>query len=431
MLIKNLNAAGKTWRPLSRKYTGLKGWTMSDAGKMFLNIPRSRLMVYLLILSLAGFVTSFGAHIIAVNLPSYAKMAGTGFFGIGVLIAIYDLAEVIAKPVFGFVADKKGMKVTMIAGLLVFSLSSLLYIVLDPALLILVRLLQGIGAAAFSVASMALVAEYFKNDLEGPMGIYNAIKGLGYVISPVVGGAIVLYSDFSYLFVACFFVGIAVMFVGLFIKRDSGNKKFDDDDDDDIMRFIGSFKDSRFLPWYLVTMVNMMLMAILFGFLPVYLNVSGFDPLMAGSVMAAVALAFLTIQPLSGVISKRLGFSRTILAGLAAEALFLMIIPFTSGWLTVIVSILDAAAIGVIWTLGAVAVAKAAYEGEMGLAMGNLGSYKEIGDMAGPLAIGLISQFISLTAGFVLCGMLGLAVLAPLILGSLRSRTISITKIAR
>lgn len=385
-------------------------------------VSKNKLLFYLFILSLAGFVTSFGAHIIAVNLPTYAKEVGTGFLGIGILIAVYDLAEVVAKPVFGFIADRKGMKVTMIAGLLVFSISSLLFLVIDPTLLIVVRLLQGMGAAAFSVASMSLVAEYFRDNLESPMGIYNAIKGIGYVISPVLGGAIVLYSNFAYLFVACFIVGVAVTALAFFVGNGSGEGKFEDDDDD-IKKILGSFKDARFLPWYLITTVNMMFMGILFGFLPVYLNSSGFDPLQSGMVMAAVAIAFLVIQPLSGIISKMVGFSTTVYSGLLAEAIFLIAIPFTQGWLTVAVAVLDAAGIGLVWTLSSVAVARAARNEEMGLVLGNLGSYKEIGDMAGPLAIGLLAQFISLTVGFVVCGLMGLFVLVPLILNKRKKGT--------
>lgn len=378
-------------------------------------LSRKRLTLYLIILSLAGFVTSFGAHIIAVNLPVYADEIGTGFLGIGILIALYDLAEIFAKPVFGFIADRKGMKTTMIAGLLLFSLSSLLFLLVDPRLLFVVRLLQGMGAAAFSVASISMVAEYFRDDLAGPMGVYNAIKGLGYVISPVIGGALVFYSDFSSLFVACFLIGIAVTVMAL-LTRDTGRGDFDDDDDG-LRRLIASFGDRRFLPWYLLTTVNMMFMGILFGFLPVFLNVSGFDSLQSGLVMAAVAIAFLVIQPASGFISKRLGFTLTIYTGIVAEAVFLIILPFTSGWATVVVAMADAAGIGIVWTLSSVAVARAASDGEMGLAMGSLGSYKELGDMAGPLSIGMIAQFLSLTAGFVFCGLLGLVMLVPLIAG--------------
>ena len=35
---------------------------------------------YLIILALSGFVTSFGAHIVATNLPAYAQVVGVGAF---------------------------------------------------------------------------------------------------------------------------------------------------------------------------------------------------------------------------------------------------------------------------------------------------------------------------------------------------------------
>src|SRR3990172_1286690 len=116
---------------------------------------------HLVLLGLVGFVTSFGAHAVAVNLPTYAEQVGAGTLAIGVLIAIYDFAEVIAKPLFGYLADKRGQVVTLLAGLAVFTLASLSYLVVDPRLLVLVRLLQGLGAAAFSVVSLSLVATYY------------------------------------------------------------------------------------------------------------------------------------------------------------------------------------------------------------------------------------------------------------------------------
>ena len=43
--------------------------------------------------------------------------------------------------------------------------------------------------------------------------------------------------------------------------------------------------------------------------------------------------------------------------------------------------------------------------------MGVAGSFKEFGDMLGPLLIGLLSQAFGVTVGFVVCGVLGLLVL--------------------
>src|SRR6266508_6955949 len=99
----------------------------------------------LLILALSGFVTSFGAHIVATNLPSYAETVGAGAFTIGLLIAVYDFAELFAKPAAGFIADRRGMKLMLVVGLVVFIAGSLLFLVIDPRLLLLVRFVQGLG----------------------------------------------------------------------------------------------------------------------------------------------------------------------------------------------------------------------------------------------------------------------------------------------
>ena len=139
------------------------------------------------ILGGVGFVTSFGAHIVAVNLPTYAEQVGVGIAMIGLLIAAYDLAEIVAKPTFGALADRQGMKQTLLAGIVLFILASLSYLVMPPELLLVVRFLQGIGAAALSAVSLALVAAYAAEWRGRAYGLYNAIKGAGFVICGLLG----------------------------------------------------------------------------------------------------------------------------------------------------------------------------------------------------------------------------------------------------
>ena len=45
-------------------------------------------MKWAFVLGFLGFATSFGAHIVAVNLPFYAEKVGIGLTMIGLLIAI-------------------------------------------------------------------------------------------------------------------------------------------------------------------------------------------------------------------------------------------------------------------------------------------------------------------------------------------------------
>src|SRR6266508_3581613 len=175
---------------------------------------------YLGILALSGFVTSFGAHIVATNLPAYAEAVGVGAFVIGLLIGVYDFAELFAKPIAGFIADRRGMKLTLLAGLGIFIAGTLLFLVISPTLLLLVRFIQGLGAAALSTVSFTLVAKYFVAGRGQAFGIYNAIKGAGYVVAPALGGFLAHRYGFAMIFVVSAGVGIVALLLSLFLPGD-------------------------------------------------------------------------------------------------------------------------------------------------------------------------------------------------------------------
>lgn len=376
---------------------------------------------YLIVLSFVGFVTSFGAHVVAVNLPVYAKSTGTGLFEIGVIIAAYDFAELIAKPVFGRVADRGGMVATTVAGLLVFSFGSLLYLVLDPRLLLVTRVLQGLGAAAFSTSSMALVAQLYEDKRGRAFGIYNSIKGAGFVLGPLLGGAMVFYSNFSSIFIVTFLVGILVAVPTSRIKF-KAVPQATGDEGNELKGLLKSFGERELLPWYLLSLANMVLMGALFGFLPIYASSLGYDQLWVGGIVGVCAIGYVLIQPLSGSLADRYGSTLLTVVGSTASFLSIIALPFMNGALLVVDAGVAATGIGAVWTVTSSAAAELAGQGRIGLVMGNLGSYKEVGDMAGPIIVGTLAQAISLQAGFVFSGALaGLVTLSLLSTGLKKS----------
>ena len=354
----------------------------------------------LIILSLVGFVTSFGAHAVAVNLPVYARTTGAGLFEIGIIIAAYDFAELLAKPVFGRIADKRGMVATTIAGLLVFSFGSLLYLFLDPSLLLITRVLQGLGAAAFSTSSMALVAQIYTDSRGKAFGVYNSIKGAGFVLGPVLGGAVVFYSSFSSIFVMSFLVGIATALPASRIKYRSARAPETEDEDNEIRQLLKSFGEKELLPWCLLRFSNMVLMGALFGFLPIYVSSLGYNQLFVGAIVGVSAIAYVVIQPLSGSFADKYGSAAVTIIGSLISFLAIILLPFLAGPLLLVNAGIAAASIGVVWTVTSSGAAEVAGHGRMGLVMGNLGSYKEVGDMAGPVIVGSIAQVASLQVGF-------------------------------
>ncbi len=365
----------------------------------------------LLILEACGFVTSFGAHVVATNLPSYAQAIGVGAFVIGLLIAVYDFAELFAKPLAGFLADRRGMKLTLVAGLIIFIFGSLLFLVVSPKLLLLVRFVQGLGAAALSTVSISLVAEYFVDGRGKAFGIYNAIKGAGYVIAPALGGFIVHGYGFAMIFVVSAGVGaVALLLCGLLPPAHKAS--FEDDEDEMTLRqFFLIFKEPRLLPIYGIIVINMFLVGILFGFLPVYLHGIGYTPLASGTVVSVATFSYLLVQPLAGYLADKVAIQTTVFAGLLLAALAIVAITFFSG--TPLLCIVVGAGIGVgtVWTNSDALVSSLASKRQLGASIGAAQSFKEFGDMVGPLLIGLLTQLFGVRTGFVTCGALALVAL--------------------
>lgn len=345
----------------------------------------------------------------AVNLPTYAESVGVGVAVIGVLIAAYDFAEILAKPVFGAVADRQGMKRTMLAGIAVFTVASLVYLVVPPQLLILVRFLQGVGAAALSAVSLALVGAYFDTDRGRAYGVYNAIKGAGYVVSPVVGGLIVVRSGFATIFVATALIGVAAFGLSLFLPRPPRETDAFDDDDDEfsLSGFLAVFRDPALRPWYAVTVVNMFFVGILFGFLPVRIHALGIDPLGSGAMLSVAALSYLLVQPAAGALADRGSVATTIRAGLLLAAVSIALAAFLDGAPLVLVLVTAGAGVGTVWTNTDTLISRLARQSQLGATMGAAGSFKELGDMVGPLLIGVLAQLFGLPVAFVACAALG------------------------
>jgi len=110
----------------------------------------------------------------------------------GLAIGSYALAKMLFSPLMGFWSDRVGKRKLVLASLFLYVAVSLFYITTsDPAAIILIRLLQGIGFAIFRPVVSSLVADYApaekRASIMGTFDIsfYSAI-GLG----PIVGGVI-------------------------------------------------------------------------------------------------------------------------------------------------------------------------------------------------------------------------------------------------
>ena len=114
----------------------------------------------LISLSAAVGVVMTGLGIIWPLVPVYAVQLGAGGLQIGIVIASFNLARTLANPLAGQLSDRWGRKPFIAAGLLLYSLVSVLYVMATRVeALILVRFLHGFTSVLVGPVAMALAAD--------------------------------------------------------------------------------------------------------------------------------------------------------------------------------------------------------------------------------------------------------------------------------
>ena len=144
-------------------------------------------------LSLIVGLRFFGLFIVLPVLSIYAlEMEGATPFLAGVVVGGYALTQALFQVPFGVVSDKIGRKVTILIGLLIFIVGSVIAAVSDNIyLLLLGRFLQGAGAIGSVVSAM--VADLVKEEQRAhAMAILGGTIALSFaaamIIAPIVGG---------------------------------------------------------------------------------------------------------------------------------------------------------------------------------------------------------------------------------------------------
>jgi len=111
----------------------------------------------------------------------------------------------------GRAADLLGRRRMFVAGLIAFSLASLAGgLAQDPMLLIAARVVQGAGAAIVAPAALSLITTGFP---EGPertraIGLYGSVASVGFVSGQVLGGVLVQFTSWRWVFLVNVPVGL-------------------------------------------------------------------------------------------------------------------------------------------------------------------------------------------------------------------------------
>lgn len=360
----------------------------------------------------AGFVTAFGAHSVAANLGGYATGHHASLVELGVLLAVYDGAEVVLKPVFGSLSDRIGPRPVLLGGLVGFAAASALFVAAnEPGLLGVARLAQGAAAAAFSPAASALVAHVGGSTARGrSFGGFGAAKGLGYLAGPLGGGLLVAAGGYRLLFA---FLTVLALAVAALVTQTVPVTRSEPRPRETIIGLARRLTTSAFLRPVAILAATTAALSAGVGFLPVIGARADLGPVTTGAIVSLLALCAALAQPRAGraLDNGRLTATAARYALLAIAA-GLAIPAFAHGVAALVAAaMLIGAGVGIATPIAFATLAATAPPGRMGQTMGAAEIGRELGDAGGPLLIGALS-IASLAAGFASLAAVVLAVAA-------------------
>ena len=162
------------------------------------------------VLFVTVFLDLLGYGIVIPLLPDFARGIGASAALVGLIVASYSAMQFLFSPLLGGLSDRFGRRPVLLATIALNGLAYLIFgFVESLALLLVSRLLAGIGGANLAVAQAYL------SDITPPegrakaFGMIGAALGMGFVFGPPLGGLIT--AQFGTAAVGWFIAGLCAL----------------------------------------------------------------------------------------------------------------------------------------------------------------------------------------------------------------------------
>lgn len=189
--------------------------------------------ILLFISSLASFLVPYTVSSLNVALPAIGSAFSLDAVSLGWVTTAYLLVAAVFMLPFGRFADLYGRKRVFILGNLLFAIGSLLAAISwSGSVIILARVIQGLGGAMVFSTSMAIVTVVFPPGERGKaIGIITATVYAGLSLGPVLGGFLTQIFGWPSIFLVNVPLAILVMYLTHHYLReewtDEGVARFD------------------------------------------------------------------------------------------------------------------------------------------------------------------------------------------------------------
>ncbi len=417
---------------------------------------RTNPWLVLVVLTSGFFMILLDTTIVNVAIPAMSAGLNTTLDQILWVLNAYILTYAVLLITAGRLGDLYGQRNLFAIGLFVFTLASALCGFSQNATeLILARILQGVGGAILTPQTLAIITTLFPPERRGAaFGIWGGVAGLATIAGPTVGGAIVTYINWRWIFFVNVPIGIAALIATFAIIPDIRPGRRHGWDVMGVLlataglfavvfgliegqRFnwgeIGAygitipeliiggvvllavfvvwerFQAEPLMPLSLFrdrnfAVANWIAAAISFGMLSLFLpiviylqSVRGFSALVAGLTFAPMSLTSMVVAPFAGRFADKVGGKYILLAGISLFTIGFGLVTFVAGpdstWFTFLVpAIIAGAGMGMTFAPMTTVAMRNISPQMSGAASGILNTTRQLGAAIGSAVVGALLQ---------------------------------------
>jgi EmrB/QacA subfamily drug resistance transporter len=180
-----------------------------------------------IVVIVGSFMVMLDTTIVNIALPRIITVFGADIHSSQYVLTGYMLALAVIMPATGYLTDTFGTKRVYLLSMFFFTAGSLLCAsAWNVPSLVLFRLLQGLGGGMMMPLSMTIIFKVVPMEKRGSvMGIFGLPMLLGPVLGPTLGGYLVEYVDWRFIFTLNVPVGVLGLLLGVTLLRETETRR--------------------------------------------------------------------------------------------------------------------------------------------------------------------------------------------------------------
>jgi DHA1 family multidrug resistance protein-like MFS transporter len=345
------------------------------------------------------FISMLGMGIVSPFLPIYANTLGASALQVGLVQAAFNITGIGTLLFVGRLSDRFGRKWFLSGGLSILAISSVgLMFANDIVRLIMWRFVQGLGASAHLPIAQAYLGDITPEGNEGKwMGYFNAVLFAGMGAGPLIGGVVADAFSIKTTFLLMAILNVLGLIATLLFLKEMPRKTAAGEN----ASFITPLKSRVMRGVFSFRMTTGIGTSSLMAFMPLFANLKiGLSASLIGILMAARTPVSI-LQSYTGRLADKWNRRTMVVWGGIASIVAVALLPLTGGFWPLLVVYLSV-------TLGQAfaippANAYAVHEGRrfgMGTSMTMFMLAMQLGNGAGPVALGTLADWFGLESAF-------------------------------